>query len=123
MSRATTDVAIAPILAELTTKQDAALTKNKKYAQLYPSHDSVPEVATDVKVDLVRDEDITPTLPAKLDFAFRVDELQYPDNSCGWMLWVWVKEGGKLYVKTWGVGLDADKHPTEWTETTEGPND
>lgn len=123
MSLATIDTAIVPILAELKTNQDAAFVKNAKYAQLFASHDDVPEVATDIKETLVRDEDIKPTLPAKLDFAFKVDEVQYPNNVCGWVLWVWAKDSGQVYVKTWAFGPEEKDYPSEWTLTNSKPSD
>lgn len=122
MSLESIDLAVAPILAELKVNQDAAFAKNKKYAQLYKSHDDVPTEATDVKVALVKDEDITPTLPAKLDFAFRVDEIQFPGDSKGWVLWVWAKEAGETYVKAWTNNCsDAHVYPKDWTLTADGP--
>lgn len=118
------DAAIAPILTELQTNQDAAFTKNKKYAQLFATHDDVPEVETDIKASLVRDEDILPTLPAKLAFAFRVDETQHPNNECGWILWVWAIDSGKTYVKAWTFGAATkEDYPTQWTETSMKPSE
>lgn len=121
MSLASIDLTVVPILAELKTNQDAAYLKNTKYAQLFATHDVTPEVATDVKVSLVRDEDIRPTLPAQLDFAFRVDENQYP-GSCGWVMWVWAMDGGKQYVKAFPQNCPDDKeYPSDWVETPDGP--
>lgn len=121
MSLASVDVAIVPILAELKTKQDAAFAKNGKYAQLLPTHDEVPEIAVDIKASLVRDEDITPTLPAQLDFAFRVDEID-SDEACGWVLRVWAKEGEQVSQKVWGFGLGVSE-ATDWVATNVGPSE
>ncbi len=121
MSRVTADAAMVSILLELEEKQDAAFIKNGKYAQLFPSHDETPEVATDIKITLVRDEDIKPTLPAKLDFAFRIDEIQ-SDEDCGWVCRVWVKEGGQVYQKALGFGLGISE-AADWVATNVGPSE
>lgn len=119
MSRATVDATMSAILAELETKQAAAFLKNKKYAQLLPTHDETPESSVDVKVSLIRDEDIVPTLPAKLDFAIRVDEIE-SDKECGWVVRAWVKEDGTVYQKDWGYEF-GESESQDWTITDIGP--
>ena len=113
------DAQITSILSELQTKQGSAFTKNRKYAQLLRSHDSVPDgVSEDVKsgAAMVRDEDILPTLPAKLPFAFRVDEYVSSEGE-GWVLGVWAIEEGVTYRKWYAYGPEAALYPTEWTST------
>lgn len=111
------DAQITSILNELKTKQDAAHLKNKKYAQLYGSHDAVPDgVSLDVKTSMVRDENILPTLPTKLPFAFRVDEYVGPTGE-GWVLGVWAVDKGVTYCKWFAFGPDASSYSSEWVST------
>jgi hypothetical protein len=79
-------------LTELETKQNAAFAKNGKYAQLLMTHDTIPTEPTASKADTIVTEDIRPTLPVLMDFAFRVDELQFPGGKKGWMIWLFSGE-------------------------------
>jgi multidrug efflux pump subunit AcrA (membrane-fusion protein) len=121
MSRASVDAAIGTILSAIESKQVTCLGSNNRYAQILPTHDEVPNGSVAVKPNLVRDIDITVALPGTLDFAFRVDEIQ-SDEAKGWVLRVWVKEGGIDYQKAWGYGLGTDE-TMGWTVTNVGPND
>jgi hypothetical protein len=115
MSLAAIDALVTPILAELETKQATALTKNGKYAQLFPSHDTVPETPTACKPGLLRDEDIMPAVDT-LPFAFRVDEY-IGDDYEGWVLGVWAIDGGVTYLKWWVYGPEIANYPTGWNST------
>lgn len=125
MSLASIAITAEVLYKELQTKQAAAFAKNGKYAQLFASHDKTPSVATTpkTKVDMLQDEDIFPTLPATMDFAFRVDETIHPGDEYGWVLWIWAEDSGQLYVKTWASGPDSNSYPGNWTPTDHGPTD
>lgn len=125
MSLASINTAAEILYTELQTKQAAAFAKNGKYAQLFASHDVTPSVAIapKTKVDMLRDEDIFPTLPATMNFAFRVDETIHPEDEYGWILLVWAIDSGTIYQKAWADCPDSGLYPSDWTPTDIEPGD